>query len=463
MDRERLTNSEVNRFGIYGFMSMFGIMIPMMYLTIFMTEHLGMGAALMGTILLAARIIDFFIGLSAGGVIERTKMKSGKYRSWFKLLRWAVLIGITMQFFNTTALPLAAQVVIVFIGYLLLHGSMDFLAPSQFGVLSMMAGPNFADRNRLSFRNAQFSAIGQIVVAAAALPAVNFFTPLVGGTYAFSIVATTAAVLFFIAATLIVRVSEPYDKGQPKDAPGMPVVTLGDMVKSVLTNGQLLVLLLGQSLFQTAGQVAMGIMTFYFMFVLGNLTLMALALTITGLFGFVGSVIGPKVGTKLGKKYAMVAGMLTYGVMSFGIAFFAANSFIIYIVLQCANTIGMYFFMSFGNLYFLDCGEYGYWKTGKDNRAVALAMGNMPIKIGMALGGALGAYGLALIGYVPGMAPSPEFATKFMYLFGGLPGGLALASGLIILFAYKLRDVDCELYARENEDRVRAAMAASGE
>lgn len=459
MERERLTNSEVNRFGIYGFMSMFGIMIPMMYLTLFMTEHLGMGAALMGTILLVARIIDFFIGLTAGGIIEKTRMKSGKYRSWFKILRWAVLIGITMQFFNTKALPLAAQVVIVFIGYLGLHGSMDFLAPSQFGVLSMMAGPNFADRNRLSFRNAQFSAIGGIVVSATALPAVNALTPIVGGTYAFSIVATTAAVLFFIAATLIVRVSEPYDKGQPKDAPGMPVVTLGDMIKSVVTNGQLLVLLLGQSIYQTAGQVAMGIMAFYFIFVLGNLTLMALALTITGLFGFVGSVIGPKVGTKLGKKGALVVGMLTYAVMSYGIAFFGAKSFTIYIIFACANTVAMYFFWSFGNLYFLDCGEYGFWKTGKDNRAVALAMGNMPIKIGMALGGALGAYGLAFIGYVPGMAPTPEFAAKFMYLFGGLPATLSLVAGLILLFAYKLTDADCEKYAKENAAKTTAILA----
>jgi GPH family glycoside/pentoside/hexuronide:cation symporter len=459
MEHERLTNSEVNRFGIFGFTMMLGIMVPMMYITIFMTEHLGMSAALMGTILLAARIIDFFIGLTAGGVIERTKMKSGKYRSWFKVLRWVVLAGVAMQFLNTTALPMAARAIIVFIGYLGLHGSMDYLAPSQFGVVSMMAGPNFADRNRLSFRNAQFSAIGGIVISAAALPAVNLLTPIVGGTNAFSIVATTGALLFFLGATLIINVSEPYDKGQAKDAPGMPIVTLGDMVKSVFTNGQLLVLLLSQSLFQTAGQVSMAIMAFYFMFVLGNLTLMALALTITGLFGFVGSVIGPKVGTALGKKNAMVVGMIVNAAMYYGIAFFGAKSFIIYIIFACAYTVGMYFFWSFGNLYFLDCGEYGFWKTGKDNRAVALAMGNMPIKIGMALGGALGAYGLAFIGYTPGMAPTPEFAVKFMYLFGGLPGTLSLFAGLILLFAYKLTDSDCEKYARENEAKVKETIA----
>lgn len=463
MEREKLTNSEVNKFGIYGFTTMLGIMVPMMYITLFMTEHLGMSAALMGTILLAARSIDFFIGLTAGGVIEKTKMKSGKYRSWFKVLRWVILAGVTMQFLNTTALPMAARVIIVFVGYLGLHGSMDYLAPSQFGVVSMIAGPSFEDRNRLSFRNAQFTAIGSIVISAAALPAVNLITPIVGATNAFSIVATTGGIIFFIGATLIINVSKPYDKGHKKNAPGMPVVTLGDMVKSVFTNGQLLILLLGQILFQTAGQVVMAIMAFYFMFVLGNLTLMALALTITGIFGFVGSLIGPKVGTKLGKNNAMVIGMLTYAVMCFGIAFFGAGSFVIYIIFSCAYTVGMYFFMSFGQLYFLDCGEYGYWKTNKDNRAVALAMGNMPIKIGMALGGALGAYGLALIGYTPGMIPTAEFTTKFMYLFGGLPGTLAVLAAGVIFFGYKLKDVDCERYAKENEAKLNAAKEVVAE
>jgi hypothetical protein len=56
------------------------------------------------------------------------------------------------------------------------------------------------------------------------------------------------------------------------------------------------------------------------------------------------------------------------------------------------------------------------------------------------------------------MAPSPEFATKFMYLFGGLPGALALVGGLVILFAYKLTDADCEKYARENEAKTKATI-----
>ena len=464
MEKKKLTGSEVTRFGINGFTMMLGIMVPMSYITIFMTEQLMMSAALMGTILLTARILDFFIGLTAGGVIEKTRMKHGKYRSWYKILRWVVLIGVILQFMNTNALPLAAKVIIVFAGYIMLHGSMNYLAPAQFGIISMMGGTNMEDRNRLAFANARFSSLGGIVISAVALPAINLLTPIVGSTYSYTIVAGIGAAMFVVGATSVLSVSKPYDLPEAKvaksaDGVGMPKITLGDMVKSVFTNDQLLILFLGQTFFQTAGQVAMGIMAYYFMFVLGNLTLMALAMTITTAFGFIGAIVGPKVGTKLGKKSAMVIGMYAYAIMSVGIAIFGAGSLVIYIIFACGYTIGQYFFMSFGNMFFLDCGEYGYWKTGKDNRAVALAIGNMPIKIGMALGGSLGAYGLAVIGYTPGMMPTAEFATKFMYLFGGLPAALAAIGATILLIGYKLKDEDCAKYASENAIRAEAAKA----
>lgn len=458
----RLTNSEVNKFGLYGFAQMLGIMVPMSYITIFMTENIMMSAALMGSILLVARIIDFIIAVLAGGIIEKSKFKNGKFRSWLIILRWTLLIGVFLEFANTTALPMAVSAAIVFVGYLLINGSMNFIATSQFGLISKMAGPSMEDRNRLSFRNAQFAAIGSIVISAAAIPSINLLTPAIGNTNAYTVVATLGALITFIGATIIINVSEPYDKTtvESKDAPKMPTVTLGDMVKSVVTNGQMLVVMLAQILYQTATQIAMGIMSFYFMFVLGDFTLMAVAMTITTAFGFVGSIIGPKVGSKVGKKYAMVLGMMAYAVMSLCIALFAKSSVILYIIFACGYTMGMYFFFSYGQLYFLDCGEYGLWKTGKDNRAVALSMGNLPIKIGMAVGGALGAYGLQLIGYTPGMQATAEFAEKFMWLFGGLPAVVALFGALIMLFGYKLTENDCERYARENAEKMAASSGA---
>lgn len=455
-----LTKSEVNKYGLYGFTTTIGVMVPMAYITIFMTENLLISAALMGTTLLIARIIDFFVGVSAGGIIEKTRMKWGKYRSWIVVLRWVIFGGIVLMFLDTSTLPMWVRVLTVIAGYVGLNASMNFAATAQYGIMAQMSGPSMENRNILSIRTAQWMAAGSIIISAAAIPAINFFTPIVGQSMGYLIVATAFGFVFLIGATTLLNVSKPYDLPQLGEGiPGMPPVTAGDMVKSVFGNSQLLVIMLVNIFFMTGMFAAQGIMAYYFMYVLGNFTLMAVAMTSTTLFGLVASMIGPKIGLKLGKKNAMVMGLLVYGAGNLAIVFFGGVSLTVYIILSCLYTVGMYFFMGFGANYNLDAGEYGLWKTGKDNRSVAMSMMNVPMKIGMALGGALAGYGLAAIGYTAGMTPNPTFISNFMLLFGGAPAICCFLGALVMLFGYKITDADAIKYAKENAEKMASLMA----
>lgn len=85
-----------------------------------------------------------------------------------------------------------------------------------------------------------------------------------------------------------------------------------------------------------------------------------------------------------------------------------------------------------------------------------MAMNNIPIKIGFALGGAIGTFGLALIGYQPGMTVTTDFAVKFMWIFGGVPALLNTLASLTMLFGYKITDEDAAFYAKENAARMAA-------
>jgi len=91
-----------------------------------------------------------------------------------------------------------------------------------------------------------------------------------------------------------------------------------------------------------------GAMAYYFTYVLGDFLLMSVSMTATTAFAVVASIIGPKIGVKLGKKNAMVVGMLVNTLSLLAITFFARESLIIYIVFSCLNQLGMYFFMGLG-------------------------------------------------------------------------------------------------------------------
>jgi Na+/melibiose symporter-like transporter len=457
----KLTQKEVNMYGFYTLASGLGNAVPMNYITMFMTDHLMISAAVVGTLLLVARIIDFAVSLAAGPIVQNSNLKWGKYRSWLLILRWVVFTGVCLQFVNTSALPLAARLAIVVVGYFGLHLSMNFLALAQVGVLAAMAGSSMEDRARLSARSVQAQTLSAIITSASVVPLINFFTPRVGAANAYIMVAAPFSFIFAIGAGVLAKAAEPYDT-QEANRPARPgsAPTLGDMLNSVVTNSQLLVYILAQTLSMIAMMGSMGIATYYFMYVLGNFTLMAVSMTATTIFGFFAALIGPRIGHKLGKKNAIVFGLFGSALASVAITFFASSSAVVYVVISCVRSIFMYSYTCFGPNYVIDAAEYGFYKTGKDNRTVAMAMNNIPIKIGFALGGAVGTFGLALIGYQAGMTATPEFITKFMWIFGGIPAVCYFLASLVMLFGYKITDEEAAMYARENAARLAAAAEA---
>lgn len=150
----------------------------------------------------------------------------------------------------------------------------------------------------------------------------------------------------------------------------------------------------------------------------------------------------------------MVLGLIVYGIGFFAMTFLAREALIIYIVFACIGALGMYLFMSFGPNYVIDAGEYGYYKTGKDHRTIAINMYNVPVKMGFMIGGTLAGYGLDFIGYKAGMVVTPEFISKFMWVFAGIPGLVAIVGAIVMLIGYKISDEAAAMYAKANAERV---------
>lgn len=456
----KLSKSKINAYAFYGLATSIGIAVPMGYITIFMTENLKYSAALMGTTLLIARTIDFIVGLISGGIIQKANFRWGKYRSWMIMLRFVVYCGCVILFVDTSAFSTVPKMIITIIGYMMLHNSMNFIATSQYGILSAMAGSDMEDRNKLSIRQSQWMAAINIVMSAVTLPFIQFLTPYVGNTRAYTIAAALFGAVYVVGNIVLTKAAAPYDLPEPKGTTSnVKSVTIKDLINSVATNNQLLVYISAQSIFYIGLFTFGGLGAYYFMYVLGNFLLMSVSMTVSTIFGLFASIIGPKIGAKLGKKKAMIYGLFVYAAGTICVALFAKSSLVIYIVLGCINTLAMYFFAGFGPNYVLDAGEYGFYKTGKDLRAMATGLFSMPMKIGMALGGAISGYGLAIIGYTAGMKATPEFINNFMWILGGIPAVFYVVAALLMLIGYRITDADAAKYAAANAEKVAKMMS----
>ena len=111
-----------------------------------------------------------------------------------------------------------------------------------------------------------------------------------------------------------------------------------------------------------------------------------------------------------------------------------------------------------------DTVEYGEWKSGKRSEGATYAIFSFTRKLTQSIGGALGAWALAIGGYLSATATNPNpdqpesaiFAIKFTI---GLLPAICAAIAMLIFWKYPLTDKLFRSIRDENEAR-KIALAA---
>ena len=456
-----LSRTDVFNYAFYMTSEMLFLLMPTTFMNIFFTDNLLISAALVGTVVGIARVFDVAAGLVSGGIIQKTREKGTYYSKWITATRWLIGCGIIMMFADTSSMSLTVKLVIIFIAYCMINLSMNFIQTSQFNVLAIMGGTSLEKRNMLAFRGTQGVTIATFIGSISLVPIIEkVLTPVIGSNYAYFVMGIVCVLPYMFGCHFLAKSARKYEETTPvSSGPGVRVI---DMIISVVTNDQLLILILVMSSSYIAQYTIMTLAVHYFTYVLGDVMLMTYSMSIGTIIAIAGAFIGPKIGVMLGKKHAMVTGLLCQCLALVLVYFFARTSAVAYIIFYSFFFLTMYFYFCFNANYTIDTGEYHLHKTGKDNRSVANGMMNIPFKIGLLIGGSVPMIVLGKIGYQPNMEQTPEFIDKFMMMFGLFPAAFCLIAAIIMQFFYKITDADAARYARENQERAAAAMAASG-
>lgn len=446
------TRKDYSAYGFYAATQMLAIFMILAYFTVFLTDNVMLSAALAGTLLVVSRAIDFVVGLIAGGIMQGQATK-GRYSSyWLKIMRFVVLVGMILAFTNTSALSIPIRVIISALAYLMANISMDFLQPAMFNAVSDLCGTEMSARQKMAALGGSTMVIAQLLVSLVSMPLIIWLTPLVGQSNGYLIAATIFAIPIVISAQILSKALKPHELKRQQQIAG-PKITIGDMIRSVFSNKQLLIFVVAYGVFCTSYFALTSLLPYYFIYIANNPAMIATAMTLSVVVGFVASLVAPRLVKKTGKKMIFVLGNII-GVIGFAVIGISKASPALFIVGDSLIVFGQYLFFVFIANYAQDVGEYGLWKTGKDNRAVALGILNMPIKIGIILGGAIATYGLSIIGYKAGMKPTDAFSSGFMVIIGVIPAVILVIATLVMLFGYKISDADAAKYTKENAERL---------
>lgn len=443
--------------GLFGFQAIVGLLNS--YQAEFDASILGADIAVVGILILVAKIVSAVFDPVVGNLIDRSKSKRGKFKSMI-LYSIAPLLIMTAVVFLKVPFSGIGLYIWIFVTYLIWSLAMTLGdVPSQ-GIASVLT-PNPTERTNVvsisnTFKQIGFSACVVIVpIACLIIPEGSRVfvksgetdTPMISSEYLFTAILT--AVLGCILFALIPMINKervPYVSGEK--------TTFGDMARALKQNKPLMLVIV--SYFLGFGrQMAMGIQVQAANVLLGSQNLVAVLGIVTAVGSMISMAISPLLIKKMGEKKVYLL-MSFYGfavsILSFIIGYFwfrsPDNMLLTILFYASLFLIGL----QFGAVTLMpmimtaDCVDYYEYETGKRMEGAAYSILTLTIKVCLALGTALGLVFVQVSGYsdavsqiTAGTKSGFDVHTKDIIFFAytAVPGILALLS-TIPMFKYDI-------------------------
>lgn len=443
--------------GLFGFQAIVGLLNS--YQAEFDASILGADIAVVGILILVAKIVSAVFDPVVGNLIDRSKSKRGKFKSMI-LYSIAPLLIMTAVVFLKVPFKGFGLYAWIFITYLIWSLAMTLGdVPSQ-GIASVLT-PNPTERTNVvsisnTFKQIGFSACVVIVpIACLIIPGGSRVfvksgetdTPMISSEYLFTAILTAVlGCLLFALIPMLNKERVPYVSGEK--------TTFGDMVRALKQNKPLMLVIV--SYFLGFGrQMAMGIQVQAANVLLGSQNLVAVLGIVTAVGSMISMAICPFLIKKMGEKKVYLL-MSFYGfavsILSFIIGYFwfrnPENMALTILFYASLFLIGL----QFGAVTLMpmimtaDCVDYYEYETGKRMEGAAYSILTLTIKVCLALGTALGLVFVQISGYsdavsqiTAGTLSGFDVHTKDVIFFAytAVPGILALLS-TIPMFKYDI-------------------------
>ncbi|MBI4732204.1 MAG: MFS transporter [Chloroflexi bacterium] len=413
-------------FGAGEFSSSIFFTITSFWLMNFLTDEVGLSAALAGTALLVGKIWDALIDPFIGHFSDHTRSRWGRRRPY--ILFFAVPFGIAfvLMFRNPGIEAQTGKFIWTMLTYIFFCTVYSF-TNIPYNALLPEISPDYNERTNISGYKQAFAVIGTLLGAGAAMPIMALFASRTAGFIGMSAIFGFLAALSLLFTFFSVR--EPQVRERPK---GENI--LGSL-KDVFSNKPYLLLLASWFTNSAAVAVMQAMLVYYYKYIFQNegaVTLAMIALLVVTIATIPFWVWFSK---KVGKRNAYIIGMtltlLAVGLFAFTADRLGQNGALLYMVLAG---------FGFSSHYVLpwslapDTIEYGYFRTGVRREGIYYSVWTFVIALGGAFAGFLVGQCLDLFGYVPNAIQSASSILGIRLLIGPLPALLILLGNLALAF-----------------------------
>ena len=432
------------------------------YISFYASDVLGLNVTIIGTMLLASKIIDACTDLCMGVIVDKTKTRFGKGRPYeiFIIFEWLITIAM---YSVPSGMATMGKYVWIFVTYVLINA---VCSTALGGVDSVYMARCFtSDKNRIS----AMSVNGTVVMLCSIIFSIIFpqFVDSAGTDASawaqLAVVLGIPLALIGILRFLIckeVPVDEAAEaeaeKAKAEKSKSVEKMSLVDLLKIVLRN-KYLYFLIGFMFITNIINNISAATTYYFKYIVGDVSLMSLA-NMTGLVTPVVLVFFPLLARKFGTTRLLRIGM-AMGVVGIGIRTIGgANMSTILLGSLCSSVAVLPISMMI-NTYLIDTMDYGEWKSGVRVEGLYASINNFAGKVGSGCASGLVGLVLGLAGYdgtLEVQSASANMAIGGMYNIFPLA---CYAVMLVLAMFYKMDDIRPQMQADLAERRAKGSAS----
>lgn len=389
------------------------------FLTIYLTDYLGITGTAIGTMYVIARIWDAVNDPMMGIIVDKTKTPWGRYKPY--LIFSPIVLAVAMiMLFSSPEIGGTGKIVWAYLFYIL-YGMSYTAYGIPYVAYSYRISVSPEERSRYISMYSIFNIISVCIVAMGGLSAINAFG---GEAKAYRMTAIMIGTVGILCALVNALRNHEVEGALEEEKQSY---SLKDYKDLIWKNKPFLRMLVLNVLIVAAVNVPLSFLLYYLRYVLMDESPYIWIMAINLVMQFSVMVVAPKIMDKIGKKVSMMVS-LSIQLAGFAVYFFAFRSIPLLYAGTVLTGIGSGLFTVALTTLTADTVDYSEWKYGEHSEGIVFSLTSFANKLATAICGGIAGFGLDLIGYQPNQVQSDSTIFGFRVLLTWVPIILIMVS-----------------------------------
>lgn len=376
-----------------------------MMLLKFYTDVMGVSAALVGLMMMLARIVDAFTDVTMGQIVDRSKPTAkGKFAPWLRRMCGPVAVASVLLYATWFKdMPMGFKIFWMFFSYLL-WGSVCYTGINiPYGSMASAISGDPKDRSALSNWRTIGATFGQMVIGVV-LPLVVYYTDSEGHQVLSGTAMSYAAVGCSVLAVICYLLCYHFANERVSVPQKTEKFSLGILVRDLVHNRALIGMIVG-ALFLLIAQLSLGNMGAYlYPNYFGNAAILSMITFIGCIITLAISPFTVRLSVKFGKKELSMFASALGGVMMLVAYFVHTHNIIVWMVFYCITWAGVAVFTLICWAMITDVIDDSQIRTGERSDGTVYSIYSFARKLGQACSSGLTGVLLSIVGYTAATA-----------------------------------------------------------